>query len=179
MLECWKLNQRWWWGPAKNWIQDREGDHVYIFKCRKVIVLKCWKLNQGWQKFYMHKSLSAERLSHLNVENWTKDCEGKICISHYEKMPAILRKLFAWKNFQLPNPSPPKFGFPLWVSTFSSINGKENFCQPLWKKGCHYAETCHIDKFPITDTPKVWVSAFLNLYENGKIALAIKNETHT
>ena len=42
-----------------------------MFRCRKVIKLECWNWTQDkvvWWRGPMHKCLSAERSSHLNVE---------------------------------------------------------------------------------------------------------------
>ena len=84
-------------------------------------------------------------------------------------MVAMSWKLIVQHNFQLL--IPPKFGSPV------HRNGKwKSAIMKKWENGCHVIENHHIEKFPITNpppAPKVWVSTFLNVSNNGKWALAI------
>ena len=45
------------------------------------------------------------------------------------------------------------------------------------KNGCHFFNINRTEKFPITKSPKVWVSGFLSVDGNGISALAIMKKT--
>ena len=117
------------------------------------------KLNQ--RKYYISSFLSAERLPHINVlsittinvetgprmgdgENWTN---------------WKFRKLNQWK---------------ICVSSSLSVNGiSVSAILKKLKNGCHFININSMEKFQITNPPKVWVSSFLSVNRNGISALAI------
>ena len=69
------------------------------------------------------------------------------------------------------------------LSSFPSVNGISQLAiMKKLKNGCHFININHIEKIQITDTPKVWVSSFLNVDGNGislsAIMKKLKNGCH-
>ena len=72
-------------------------------------------------------------------------------------MAAILLILIVRKIFKLP--TPPK----LLVASFPSVDGNGISLSAIMKKlknGCHFVNIDRMEKFQITNSPKIWVSGF-------------------
>ena len=86
-------------------------------------------------------------------------------------MAAISLISIIWKNFQLLNPH------KVWVSGFAECrhgNGiSVSVIMKKLKNGCHFFNIDRMEKFPITDPPKVWVFSFPSVNGNGISASAI------
>ena len=135
---------------------------------------------------YVYSFLSVDRISVSAIMKKFKNGCHFIYINHTEK-------------FQITDP-PPKFGSPvfqvltemeyhhrpLWKNwkmaaislilivqknlgvRFSKCQQKRNM-----KNGCHFVNIDHMEKFQITEPPKVWVSGFPCVNRNGISSLAI------
>ena len=156
-------------------------------ECRKVTTQKCFKhshasmlkRNLGW---VMGKTEPTEKWGKLNWIFWVsteREYQHRPLWKNW-KMAAIYFISIIQKNFQLPTPPPQSLGL-----RFSKCQQKWTFSVGHYEKlknGCHFFNINRMEKFSITNPPKVWVSGFLSVNRNRISVLAImkklKNGCH-